>query len=143
MAADQVSKKYKDAQDRNERDPFVLALIDGDGCVFQDRLLQAASDGGAEAAHELHQEIKRVVQDRDITASCSVKAEIYVSLDDLARKLASVGSLRTIGDMSHFVHAFNLSQPLFSIIDVGRGKERADHKIKGEPTPHLKVRHSQ
>ena len=30
------------------------------------------------------------------------------------------------------MRAFSLNQPLFSFVDVGSGKERADHKIKGE-----------
>jgi hypothetical protein len=29
-----------------------------------------------------------------------------------------------------FARAFSLAQPLFSVIDVGQGKERADHKIR-------------
>lgn len=32
-----------------------------------------------------------------------------------------------------FLHGFNLASPLFSIIDVGNGKEAADTKIKGVP----------
>lgn len=30
-----------------------------------------------------------------------------------------------------FIHGFNLANPLFSIVDVGNGKEAADTKIKG------------
>ena len=138
MVKEQASQ-IKRLNDRLEDNPFVLALIDGDGCIFQDRLLQLAADGGAEAAHELHQEIKHVLQDRELSPSCTVKVEIYLSLEDLSRKLASVGILNTAGDMTTFAHAFNLAQPLFSIIDVGRGKERADHKIKGSVRTKLTV----
>ena len=42
------------------------------------------------------------------------------------------------------MRAFSLNQPLFSFVDVGSGKERADHKIKGElltgrPSPQISV----
>ena len=128
---EKVNGLLKRAGEKLDESPFALVLIDGDGCIFQDKLIRAAGEGGADAAHTLHQEIKRVLQEKGVSASCSVKVEIYVSLEDLSRKLASVGILDTAGQMSTFVHAFNLAQPLFSIVDVGRGKERADHKIKG------------
>jgi hypothetical protein len=42
-----------------EASSFVLALIDGDGAIFQDMLLQtAAGDGGSEAASRLHHAIR-------------------------------------------------------------------------------------
>jgi hypothetical protein len=56
---------------------------------------------------------------------------IYVSLDKLAQKLASVGMLSHPQQLRTFAQGFSVNQPLFSIIDVGHGKERADHKIKG------------
>jgi hypothetical protein len=56
---------------------------------------------------------------------------IYLSLDKLAMKLASVGLLRSPSDFRAFAQRFSVNQPLFSIIDVGQGKERADYKIKG------------
>lgn len=56
---------------------------------------------------------------------------VYLSLDKLAQKLAQVGLLRTQPDLRAFVQRFNVNQPLFTIVDVGQGKERADHKIKG------------
>ena len=35
-------------------------------------------------------------------------------------------------DFEDFVIGFNQSDPLFAMIDVGRGKEAADAKIRGE-----------
>ncbi len=58
-------------------------------------------------------------------------AQIYLSLDKLAFKLQQVGLLRYSQDLRSFAQRFSVNQPLFSIIDVGQGKERADHKIKG------------
>lgn len=55
---------------------------------------------------------------------------IYANLDDLSRKLAHVGLINTAGDFAAFARSFSLNQPLFHFVDVGRGKERADHKIK-------------
>ena len=57
--------------------------------------------------------------------------QIYLSLDKLAIKLQQVGLLRHSQELRTFAQRFSVNQSLFSIIDVGQGKERADHKIKG------------
>lgn len=38
----------------------------------------------------------------------------------------------TRGEWDAFVHGFNQASPLFSIVDVGYGKEAADAKLRGE-----------
>lgn len=64
---------------------------------------------------------------------------VYVSLDKLGQKLASVGFLNHPQDLRAFAQAFNVNQPLFNIMDVGYGKERADYKIKGKSASALMV----
>ncbi|RMZ67131.1 c-x8-c-x5-c-x3-h type zinc finger [Pyrenophora seminiperda CCB06] len=111
---------------------FVLALIDGDGAIFQDALLQAAGgDGGSEAASRLYHAIRaHVASLYNNSANWHIMVQICLSLDKLAMKLASIGLLRSPQEFRAFAQSFNVNQPLFSIIDVGQGKERADHKIK-------------
>jgi hypothetical protein len=58
-------------------------------------------------------------------------AHIYLSLDKLGEKLYQVGLLNHPIALRAFCQSFNMNQPLFHIIDVGQGKERADYKIKG------------
>lgn len=60
-----------------------------------------------------------------------IMVQVYLSLDKLSQKLASVGLLRSPQELRAFAQRFSVNQPLFSVIDVGHGKERADHKIKG------------
>lgn len=57
--------------------------------------------------------------------------QVYLSLDKLAHKLATVDLIDRPLDLRTFAQGFSLNQSLFSIVDVGHGKERADHKIKG------------
>ncbi|KAJ4369862.1 hypothetical protein N0V83_005626 [Neocucurbitaria cava] len=116
-----------------ESSSFVLALIDGDGAIFEDALLQAAAgDGGSEAASRLYQAIRNhVAAIYSNSGNWPVMVQIYLSLDKLAMKLAQVGLLRAPQELRAFAQRFSVNQPLFSIIDVGQGKERADHKIKG------------
>lgn len=101
---------------------------------FQDALLQAASgDGGSEAATRLYHAIRSHISNLyDNSQNWPITVQIYLSLDKLALKLNQVGLLRNAGDLRSFVQSFNVNQPLFSISDVGFGKERADYKLSGE-----------
>ncbi|OCK74858.1 C-x8-C-x5-C-x3-H type zinc finger protein [Lepidopterella palustris CBS 459.81] len=111
--------------------PFVLALIDGDGVIFQDMLLNAGRDGGSDAAHRLQKEIRaHILKQYENAGHWSIMVQIYANLEGLAWKLASVGIIKSPQDLQEFARSFSLNQPLFSFIDVGSGKERADHKIK-------------
>ncbi|KAK7547013.1 C-x8-C-x5-C-x3-H type zinc finger protein [Phyllosticta citricarpa] len=115
-----------------DNNPFVLALIDGDGAIFQDALLKAAAAGGSDAAHKLLSEIRDHVLNvyEGASGSWSIMVQIYANFEGLSRKLTSVGILKSPAEFYAFARAFTLNQPLFNMIDVGSGKERADHKIK-------------
>ncbi|KAJ4340864.1 hypothetical protein N0V87_002218 [Didymella glomerata] len=129
---EEVHRAMSEHERQQDTSSFVLALIDGDGAIFQDALLQAAGgDGGSEAAsrlyHAIHNHISSLYSN---SGNWPVMVQIYLSLDKLAFKLQQVGLLRHPGEMRTFAQRFSTNQSLFSIIDVGHGKERADHKIK-------------
>ncbi|KAH9882848.1 hypothetical protein J1614_000214 [Plenodomus biglobosus] len=115
-----------------ESNSFVMALIDGDGAIFQDALLQAANgDGGSEAASRLYHAIREHLASLYSNSShWPIMVQVYLSLEKLAIKLAQVGLVQTPQEFRIFAQRFSVNQPLFNIIDVGQGKERADHKIK-------------
>jgi hypothetical protein len=114
-----------------EGSAFVLALIDGDGVIFQDALLHAGENGGSEAASRLQEAIRsHIAQHLDNSGNLPIIVHVYVSMDKLGQKLASVGLLERPDRLRGFAQSFSVNQPLFSIIDVGQGKERADHRIK-------------
>ncbi|KAF2627044.1 hypothetical protein BU25DRAFT_411148 [Macroventuria anomochaeta] len=129
---EEVHRAMSEHEHQLDSSSFVLALIDGDGAIFQDALLQAAGgDGGSEAAsrlyHAIHNHISSLYSN---SGKWPVMAQIYLSLDKLAIKLQQVGLLRHPQELRTFAQRFSVNQPLFSIVDVGQGKERADHKIK-------------
>lgn len=51
-------ERYKKQARGQERNPFVLVLVDGDGYVLHDHLIQMGADGGSEAATLLNTRIK-------------------------------------------------------------------------------------
>ncbi|KAH7117752.1 hypothetical protein B0J11DRAFT_536605 [Dendryphion nanum] len=130
----EVSKlnyQYSQIQLSLDSSSFVLALIDGDGVIFQDALLSAGANGGSEAASKLQYAIREHITSLYTNSShWPIMVHVYLSLDKLAQKLAQVGILKHPQDFRAFAQSFGVNQPLFSIIDVGQGKERADHRIK-------------
>ncbi|KAI5202680.1 hypothetical protein E4T38_05446 [Aureobasidium subglaciale] len=121
------------ADNGQEASGFVLALIDGDGAIFHDYLYKAGSDGGADAAQELHDQIRAHVAecypDRN-TSGYDIMVQIFYNMEGLSHKLKSLGIFKNPNEMAPFARAFSLNKSLFSFIDVGSGKERADHKVR-------------
>ena len=100
---------------------------------FQDYLFIQGKDGGAEAASQLQQEIKKQLIDLYPEASTSdwhIVVNVVLNLQGLGTKLQACGIIDNPNAFQAFGRAFGLAQPLFNFIDAGSGKERADHKIR-------------
>ena len=100
---------------------------------FQDYLYAMGKDGGAEAAHQLHAEIKTNLKATYPDANVddwSLLIQVVLNLQGLAVKLQACGIVMNPNEVLAFGRAFGLAQPLFNFIDAGAGKERADHKIR-------------
>jgi hypothetical protein len=100
-------------------------------------LLLNGVHGGSEAAFNLQHAIQDHIASIYGDNQWPIMVQIYLSLDKLGQKLYQVGLLKSPNEFRTFAQSFNVNQPLFSIIDVGHGKERADYKIKGEMLSHL------
>ncbi|KAF2464656.1 uncharacterized protein BDR25DRAFT_271700 [Lindgomyces ingoldianus] len=126
-----MHKELVEIQNSVDSNSFVLTLIDGDGVIFQDMLLLAGANGGSEAASKLQNAIREhIVQIYPNSGTWPIMVHVYLSLDKLSQTLARVGLLKYPQEMRAFAQNFSVNQPLFSIIDVGQGKERADFMIK-------------
>jgi hypothetical protein len=107
----------------------VVCLIDGDGNIFKEDLITLGYAGGKQAAMLLNKGINDSLSGEFTRAKLWV--QVYLNQTGLAETLAS-RNMCTVGEFESFVVGFNQSSPLFSIIDVGSGKEAADAKIKGD-----------
>ena len=56
---------------------------------------------------------------------------VYVNSAGLAQTLVRSNYIKAAADFSSFGCGFTQCRPLFDFVDVGGGKERADHKIRG------------
>lgn len=130
--------------------PFAVVLIDGDGYIvsclreilqflrwltqtskFRDELLHEGAVGGAKAAQQLHDELQDYLRKFDGSKGWKLMVRIYVNLEGLKQTYVSRGLYAEEVTLREFANGFTQNQPLFDFVDVGYGKERADHKIKG------------
>ncbi|KAF2272653.1 uncharacterized protein EI97DRAFT_202007 [Westerdykella ornata] len=131
----QMRKYYEDyarsLQLHLEKDPFVILLIDGDGMIFREELIQAGEEGGRKAAQLLHQAILNHIHDEmpNILSDVKVVCRIYANVRGLADTLVRVGAVPDIDTVEQFTRGFTRGRTLFDFVDVGPGKDRADSKI--------------
>ncbi|MCJ1281521.1 hypothetical protein MMC26_000841 [Xylographa opegraphella] len=116
---------------RTERDAFILVLIDGDGMIFDDPLIQRGENGGREAAGILWGAVRDYVQQimPDLTSDYKIVTRVYANLKGLGDVCTRAGILDSPTIMEDFTRGFTGSKQLFDFTDVGSGKDRADDKV--------------
>ena len=126
-------ERYKQMARGQERNPFVMVLIDGDGYIFDDGLISSGADGGQRAAHLLNQAVEDSLRSRGLD-HCRVMVRIYANLSGLSKALSRsklAGPEKR--SLAPFVANFNRSNELFDFIDAGELKENADFKSINSP----------
>ncbi|KAK0198428.1 hypothetical protein F5146DRAFT_90024 [Armillaria mellea] len=120
-------------QSITEDNPLILALLDGDGNIFTDELLRQGQAGGRHAAMMLTKGLTdhTAKVDARMSARSRVWLTVYCNKQGLSDTLIA-NDVCTSEQFEAFFLGFNQAAPLFSIIDVGTGKEAADTKIKGQ-----------
>ena len=108
-------------------------LIDGDGMIFEDRLIQKGEAGGKEAAGILWNAVREYVQHNipGISSDYKIVARVYANLKGLGDACSRAGILDSPCIIEDFARGFTGSKQLFDFIDVGSGKDRADDKVSG------------
>ncbi|PCH33612.1 hypothetical protein WOLCODRAFT_61159 [Wolfiporia cocos MD-104 SS10] len=114
--------------------PLVLCLIDGDGNIFSPELLVMGQAGGRQAASLITKGLNDYLSSIDspevaLSGRGQIWLTIYCNKTGLLEVLTQ-NNVCTAEQFEAFVLGFNQSSPLFSIVDVGNGKEAADTKLK-------------
>ncbi|KAK4143462.1 uncharacterized protein C8A04DRAFT_12389 [Dichotomopilus funicola] len=123
-------EKYKQMAKDQERNPFVLVLVDGDGYLFNDTYLSQRSEGGGPAAQALNDEIKASLRRKGLE-HCEVMIRIYANVFGLSKVLSKTGVVGADSrSMAPFIAGFNKSYGLTEFIDAGQLKENADFKLR-------------
>ncbi|EHK24950.1 uncharacterized protein TRIVIDRAFT_30240 [Trichoderma virens Gv29-8] len=123
-------EKYKQIAKGQERNPFVLVLIDGDGYVFNGNLVSTGVEGGRSAAQLLNEAIKTSLRTKGLD-HCQIMVRVWANLAGLSKTLHKAGLAGPEKrSLSPFVASFNRSYGLFDFADAGEWKENADFKLR-------------
>ncbi|PQE23467.1 CCCH zinc finger dna binding protein [Rutstroemia sp. NJR-2017a BBW] len=108
-----------------------MVLIDGDGMIFNQDLINQGVEGGKKAANVLRASI--LEQCHGTTDEIEIMAKVCANYAGLSKALKRDGGLESLESFKDFTLGFTQGKANFDFIDVGHGKERADSKIKGPP----------
>jgi hypothetical protein len=126
----ETREKYKQMAKDQERNPFVLVLVDGDGYVFHDTFLSQRAEGGGPAAQALNDEVKASLRRKGLE-HCQVMVRIYANVFGLSKALSKTGVVGADSrSLAPFIAGFNRSYGLSEFIDAGQLKENADFKLR-------------
>jgi hypothetical protein len=115
------------------KEAYVAVLVDGDGAIFCDDLLQEPHRGAPEAALRLKQAVTDYLKDTPLgTDHIPIVVRIFVNLNGLAKSLCSSNVIESEDNMRTFAELFTNSRAEFDFVNVGRGKENADCKMRSE-----------
>lgn len=117
------SKRDDNSDNQQARDAFILVLIDGDGMIFDDRLVQNGEAGGREAAGLLWNAVMYHFQkDSGLPSDIKIVTRIYANIKGLGDACKKSGILSTPSTIEDFARGFTGSKQLFDFVDVGVGK---------------------
>lgn len=112
--------------------PFIMVLIDGNGMIFNNELLQLGENGGRKAARQLKESVTRMLASHPYCPPESrIDVKVYASVKSLGRTLVSAGILSSQSVFEDFVTGFNRGDETCDFIDIGPGKDVTDMKLNG------------
>ncbi|KAH9907499.1 hypothetical protein F4778DRAFT_544149 [Xylariomycetidae sp. FL2044] len=127
--------RLKDERDRIyqtvKKDSYVVVLIDGDGAKFADEFLRDGARGAERAAIRLKQAVLDHLRDTGaVHDDVRLLVRVYANLNDLAKSLRMSHVINFDDDMRLFAESFTNSRADFDFVNVGKGKENADSKMR-------------
>lgn len=124
-------ERYKQLARGQERNPFILVLVDADGYLFNDTLLAAGADGGTQAAQLLNDNVRASLRRKGLE-HCDIMVRVYANVAGLSKALSKAGLVGADKrSLAPFIASFNRSYPLTDFVDAGELKENADFKLRG------------
>ncbi|KAJ7638681.1 hypothetical protein FB45DRAFT_903527 [Roridomyces roridus] len=108
----------------------VIALIDGDGCIFSGDLISQGQDGGGRAARSLSEAIASFLRKNCSATPYQLWVYLFFNKRGLMDTFSRVGQGLLNRTFEDFVMGFNQANDRFSMVDVGNMKEAADAKLK-------------
>ncbi|RYP13542.1 hypothetical protein DL767_010680 [Monosporascus sp. MG133] len=126
-----LEKDVQTLDQKVNKDPFVVVLIDGDGAKFADEFLRDPIEGAERAAQKLKQAVRDNLKGTGFgNDDVSIVVRVYANLNDLSKSLRLSRVISSDDEMRLFAERFTNSRADFDFVNVGKGKENADSKIR-------------
>lgn len=145
-----------------QRFPTLILIRSGDGAIFSESFLHRGREGGRDAAAALNAALKSYVESYNSSLSNNgirntedvngfstgrimspqIICTMFYNRTGLAKTLLANGVCGTSQSLQDFFVGFNQASPLFTLVDVGDGKEAADAKLRGQCNAYDSVRMS-
>lgn len=105
---------------QQDRDAFILVLLDGDGMIFDDNFISRGETGGREAAQLLWSSVTDFVQKShlNLPSDYKVVTRIYANLKGLGDVCQRSGIIEKPEIIEEFARGFTGSKQLFDFVDV-------------------------
>ena len=105
---------------QQDRDAFILVLLDGDGMIFDDSFISRGENGGREAAQLLWSSVTDFVQKTQLKLPSDYKVvtRIYANLKGLGDICQRSGIIEKPEIIEEFARGFTGSKQLFDFVDV-------------------------
>ncbi|KAH6855903.1 hypothetical protein B0I37DRAFT_442664 [Chaetomium sp. MPI-CAGE-AT-0009] len=136
QSTEKLEAELKGLKEATMRGAFVLVLIDADAdaYMFDDKYFSGdPAEGGERAAVGLKGAVQQYLKSFDPRlAGIPVMARAFASGEGLATLLAKSGIAQPDDShqvVSRFTSGFSQADDLFDFVLVGKGKDRADHKL--------------
>ncbi|ROV88014.1 hypothetical protein VSDG_09209 [Cytospora chrysosperma] len=127
----EARERWKQQARGQECKPFVLVLVDADGYIFKDKLINAGPDGGTQAAQLLNDSIKSSLRRKGLE-HCEMVIRVYANVAGLSKALSKAGLVGPEKrSLAPFIASFNRTYSLTDFVDAGETKENADFKLRG------------
>ncbi|PPQ77359.1 hypothetical protein CVT25_010941 [Psilocybe cyanescens] len=108
----------------------VIALLDGDGAIFNSQLIAQGQSGGHIAAQKLSDAIMQHLASTNGVNRYQLWVYIFLNRRGLVDTFGRVGLAAAKTKFDEFIMGFNQAAERFLMLDVGSAKEAADAKIK-------------
>jgi Flp pilus assembly protein TadG len=130
MREDSLNAQLRKTKQIMDRNAYILALLDGDGMIFNKELIGKGEKGGKEAATLLHAALSEYVTDSlGHLDAVRIVVRIYGDTSNLADMLLKCKEIDKVGTFQDFVRGFNSTKLLFDFIDAGSRKDTAGDKL--------------
>ncbi|KAH7101327.1 hypothetical protein BKA62DRAFT_182600 [Auriculariales sp. MPI-PUGE-AT-0066] len=127
MLEAEVGRLKERVGDTQSNSLLAVCLIDGDGTIFAPEYLVEGQQGGRRAAKELNE---RLINHLGVSSRAAFRILVNVYCNKIGlRTTLAYAKFCTFTQFDAFWDGFQATG-LFSVIDVGQGKEAADAKIR-------------